>query len=54
MRGEGQVGRGCFAGGMVGMRWTNDGYALDNLPSGLRLLSGVSLSAMGITAGYIS
>jgi hypothetical protein len=48
------VGRGCFAGGMVGMRWTNYGYALDNLPSGLRLLSGVFLPATGTTAGYIS
>ena len=38
---------GCFAGGLVGI-------ALDNLPSGLRLLSGVFLPATGVTAGYIS
>jgi hypothetical protein len=30
------------------------GYALDNLSGGLRLLSGVFLPAVGVTAGYIS
>jgi hypothetical protein len=29
------------------------GIALDNLPGGLRLLSGVFLPATGMTAGYI-
>ena len=38
---------GCFAGGLVGI-------ALNNLPGGLRLLSGVFLPATGMTAGYIS
>jgi hypothetical protein len=38
---------GRFAGGLVGI-------ALNNLPGGLRLLSGVFLPATGMTAGYIS
>ena len=39
--------RGRFARGVVGI-------ALDNLPGGRRLLSGVFLPATDMTAGYIA
>ncbi len=45
--GGGLAWPGRFAGGLVGI-------ALNNLPGGLRLLSGVFLPATGMTAGYVS